>query len=458
MTRYLLSFVFVCSILLAPHTIHAAQCTWDRDLSLGSRGEDVRALQVVLNADAETRIAVAGAGSPGSEGVVFGTKTRNAVIRFQEKYAADILVPAGLSKGTGSVRAFTRTKLLNLCTHQVDAPAQTSSALPPSLTVSAPPQPASTLALAGAWGLPFTTIALTAGPSDVEVHSITIERAGFAVDQVFAGAYIEDDAGEYSSDEKLFDSNHRITFANAFTVPSNTTKTLTVYGSITDDVSSYEGQMPMIRIVGIDSSVPAVGTLPMLGTGHTVNGTITIGGATAVRSAYDPGADQSKYINDTAVRFSGIRITANSEEDITLKSITWDQAGTASSADLANVVTVVDDNAYPAEVDGRWYTTTFPNGITIRKGYSADVHIRGDLLPSGAKRTVKFDIRESGDVELYGQTYGFGVNMWAAGNTSDTGNSVFITSDGTTDGDEGTPFYSGASIEILSGGFISIGR
>jgi hypothetical protein len=136
----------------------------------------------------------------------------------------------------------------------------------------------------------------------------------------------------------------------------------------------------------------------------------------------------------------------------------WDQAGTASTADLANVVTVVDGVSYPTEIDGRWYTTTFPGGITIRKGYTADVHIRGDLLPSGAKRTVKFDVRESGHVELRGNTYGFGVNMSPAGNTSDTGNAVFITSDGTTDGDEGTPFYSGASTEILSGGFVSIGK
>jgi hypothetical protein len=327
------------------------------------------------------------------------------------------------------------------------------------ITVSSlPTQPASTLALAGAWGLPFTTMALTAGPSDVEVRSITIERTGPAVDQVFAGAYIEDEEGEYSSDEKLFDSNHRIVFTNTFTIPANTTKTLTVYGSMTDDVSSYVGQMPMISIVGIDASVPLTGTLPLRGIGHTVNDTIHIGGATALRSAYDPGADQSRYINDTAVRFSGIRITANSEEDITLHSIMWDQAGTASTADLANVVTVVDGVSYPTEIDGRWYTTTFPGGITIRKGYTADVHIRGDLLPSGAKRTVKFDVRESGHVELRGNTYGFGVNMSPAGNTSDTGNAVFITSDGTTDGDEGTPFYSGASTEILSGGFVSIGK
>ncbi|MDO8529789.1 MAG: peptidoglycan-binding domain-containing protein, partial [bacterium] len=48
------------------------------------------------------------------EGLVtgnFGSLTRAAVIRFQEKYASEILAPAGFAKGTGFVGAFTRAKI-----------------------------------------------------------------------------------------------------------------------------------------------------------------------------------------------------------------------------------------------------------------------------------------------------------------------------------------------------------
>ncbi|MDO8530334.1 MAG: peptidoglycan-binding protein [bacterium] len=48
------------------------------------------------------------------EGLVtgnFGSLTRAAVIRFQEKYASEILAPAGFAKGTGFVGAFTRSKI-----------------------------------------------------------------------------------------------------------------------------------------------------------------------------------------------------------------------------------------------------------------------------------------------------------------------------------------------------------
>lgn len=44
----------------------------------------------------------------------FGNLTRQAVVRFQEKYASEILVPSGLSGGTGFVGPATRKKMNEL--------------------------------------------------------------------------------------------------------------------------------------------------------------------------------------------------------------------------------------------------------------------------------------------------------------------------------------------------------
>ena len=82
-----------------------------RNLAEGDTGDDVRALQTVLNVDPRTEVAAGGPGSRGKETTTFGPLTKHAVKRFQELYASDVLLPLGLSSGTGYVGASTRKKL-----------------------------------------------------------------------------------------------------------------------------------------------------------------------------------------------------------------------------------------------------------------------------------------------------------------------------------------------------------
>ena len=89
--------------LIATTTTASSAC-WSgpvtRVLKAGSEGEDVRSLQRFLNC-AGFPLAVTGAGSPQNESTLFSVKTFNALVKFQEHYAAEILTPLNLTKGSG---------------------------------------------------------------------------------------------------------------------------------------------------------------------------------------------------------------------------------------------------------------------------------------------------------------------------------------------------------------------
>lgn len=114
--------------------VQATTSMFTSNLMLGSQGAQVIALQQMLNRDPDTLIAYTGPGSPGYETSYFGVLTRAAVIRFQEKYASETLSPAGITRGSGFVGAYTRAKLNILSMLTAD------SSLTPALpTVSTSP-------------------------------------------------------------------------------------------------------------------------------------------------------------------------------------------------------------------------------------------------------------------------------------------------------------------------------
>jgi hypothetical protein len=465
---------FFCSLFVFSfaHADMPALCphVWEVNLKLGSTGADVRALQQFLNASADTILASSGTGSAGNETTTFGPATKKAVIAFQNKYAADILTPNGLTAGTGMVGTATRAKLNALCPQaaQSEAPAAANSSQVASsagaatlsgdtLAVTDPGQPASSLVPSNAAGL-FLSFTLAAGDKDITVNTITVERDGPGTDGSFdsLGLYGED--GLQIGNIVSLNSSHQATFRQPFIVPAHSSQKLDVYVN-TADLTNFDGQAPYVKLIGITASSPVSGTIPLAGNPQTMNSSLVVGSGLLTLSSYDPNTDSIHYINDRGVRFSGIRITADSTEDLTLWNIIWNQTGTAGPGDLANVATVVDGTSTATKVRGNDYISIFDPAIIIQKGHSVDVYIQGDLTTTGSNRTVKFDIHDnSDDISLSGNTYGFAVGAYPNGNTATDGHSVFLTDTGDTSGNSLTPFFSGSVVTINPGSLISVGR
>lgn len=432
--------------------------TWTKDLSLGSTGPDVTALQKALNSNSATQVAASGAGSAGNETSSFGPLTKAAVIKYQNLYASSVLTPVGLTQGTGYVGAATRAHLNSKFSGVAAAPAPAPAPAPTpapttgttgttgdttpapapvvvpagtGLSVSKATQPSDSLAPQSAARVPFTRVTFTAGADgDVTVNSIVVERGGLAADAAFAGVVLLDEGGVQLGVEKTFNSDHRATVGDSFVVKAGTSRTLTIAGNMAADNSTRAGQVATLSLVGVNTSATVSGSLPVSGAAHTINASLSIGSVTMALGPRDPNSSQNKEIGTKAYTFSAVKVTAGSVEKVRIMSVRWNQSGSAAKSDLANVKTYIDATEYSTIVssDGKYYTSNFGDkGVLIDKGNSVEIYVKGDIV-GGSSRTVDFDLYRRTDLYVVGDLYGYGITPPNGTDTSGTDDSAFHSS------------------------------
>ncbi|MFZ2949866.1 MAG: peptidoglycan-binding protein, partial [Desulfuromonadaceae bacterium] len=300
-----------------------------RSLTVGSRGADVMQLQQMLNMSADTQIASSGAGSPGNETSYFGGLTRVAVGKWQAKM--------GISPTAGYFGPLSRAKANGTVTTTTTTPGTTPSTIPAtggSLSVAAAVQPANGLFVQSAARAPFTKVTFTAGSNDVTVSGITVERVGAAVDSVIAGVVLLDENGIQLGIAKTLNSNHQTTVGDPFTVRAGTSRTMTIAANAAAVLTNYAGQVVALQVDAVNTNGTVSGSLPIVGAYNTVNASLSIGTAQMAVSSYDPNGDQGNIsIGTTNYRMAGVRVTAGSSEQTRVRSIRWNQVGSAGSSD-----------------------------------------------------------------------------------------------------------------------------
>lgn len=386
--------------------------TFATNLKLGSTGNDVKYLQIALNSNAATKVSESGAGSPGSESTYFGAKTKAAVVKFQEKYASEVLTPVGLTAGTGFVGAKTREKLNALIAGGVVTPPSTttttttpvSAGLTVELASDTPAagnvisdgasEAAGSQALIPALKLKFSTPAGTSA----KVTTLKLKRLGISTDTDIPNVYL------YDGDTKLADltslTTGVVTFTNSaglFTVSG--TKVITVKFDLHKDSTAGKTiGFGVNAAADVTTDASAVnGTYPVNGNIMTVAVVTDFGrlqvATTSNSTAVDPGK----------IGFEAFRFTlAASNQKIKIYSLTFQQLGSINKTDIQNIAlydgsTQLGSTVASLDSDGKVKIDLSATPYTIESGVTRTLALKVDVV-NGSTRTIQLSLQKVSDI------------------------------------------------------------
>ena len=488
---------------------------FNTNLKLGSTGNDVKYLQIFLNSDSTTAV-----GNAGSETSYFGSMTQAAVIKFQNKYASEVLAPYGLTAGTGFFGTSTRAKANAMIGSGTTTPVTTlpegctstsgfspitgqscstgsvvtlpegctstsgfspttgercdggTTVVPGSFTVSlSANNPASSSVVSdttvGGQALVDVLKFNISNPTGVTVTTLKVQKGGISIDADINNAYLYD--GETRLAEMQSISNGVITFtssAGLFTVPSNTVKEITVKVDVAKNVSA--GKTLSFSIVSA-SDIVTVGNLtvagyfPINGNAMTVASVADLGKLT-VATVTDPGTTIDAQDNVELWRFS----LQASNQKVEVSSIKISNIGSADAGAIQNLKLYDGDLQIGATLVGlesdRTATFNLSTPLSINSGVTKNISLRGDIA-GGAQRTFKFSIQRSSDIVVRDVNYNIsltpnGNTAWSviqAANTT-TVNTGVLSVSRTTNSPSGNVALNGTNVTLAEYDFKATGE
>ena len=436
----ILVVAFVAAIALVAVSANAAGYQFTRTLKVGSTGADVMSLQQVLNASADTQVAVTGAGSPGHESSYFGGLTKAAVIKFQNKYAAQILTPVGLTSGTGLVGASTRALLNNWSTVPVTtvtncAPGQiynpSTGALCTTGTVVTSGPVSVALAATPSYGAlvsPSATAQLASFTftGNGTVSNLSFQRTGVSSDQTLSNVYL------YNGSTRITDA---ASVSNGIINFNNTAGLFSVNGSMTvtvraDIASSYGGNTIGISLL----SYAVVGGTPV--TANIAGPVQNVASNTNAATVYIQSGLANAGVNPVAgsVNAGTSNYTVFSvpvsvgTRSVYLESATFRYIGSAPANALANIGLYVDGAKISSGSINSQSNLVFDLSaapLTLQTG-GHTVEVRADVI-GGAYRNFQLSLQNSGDLMVAdSQLQGVNVAPYTSVSGSGTDQSPYV--------------------------------
>ncbi len=385
----------------------AVDFEFTRNLYIGSRGNDVKMLQMALNANADTQVAVSGAGSPGNETEYFGPATRAAVVKFQVK--------TGVTPALGYFYPLTRAEM-----NRKEAGNPTEPSTPSNdgdLNVSEGDNPSDDLFPEGVVRFPITAFELD-GEADVE--SITVRYNGDAdEDDIIDSVVILDedmnivgDAESLNSDEEAeIDVDLEVDGTVMLYVAVNATSGGTAF----DDNDGLDFTFDVVEIEA-DGDVDG---LPVSGAEMTVQDNIDLGN---VEVAVNHVSDSAMEIGSEEEEFVTVNIDANpddNDDSVFVKTFRLENIGDGDLDDLDNIYVEVDNDEFDAEIDGDYIVFNFGNGFELEEGDDEDFEVYADVV-GGATDEFQFVLSEATDMYVEAES-GYGMPLDSASTVDESG-------------------------------------
>ncbi|KPJ57482.1 hypothetical protein AMJ49_00965 [Parcubacteria bacterium DG_74_2] len=378
--------------------------SFDRNLSQGMSGDDVNCLQIVLNSSADTQLAASGVGSSGNETSYFGPLTKAAVVKFQEKYAADILASWGLTSGTGYVGQTTKAKL--------NAILGAGGVTPPLPPVTQPTAslaadtPAAATIPTSASKVPVLKVNLQAAGTDVTVTGMTFKRTGVGeyTDWPYLYLYV-DDLRVTTYGRSITPDAQEVEFPTlSISIPAGTAKSVTLRADSTT-ATTKAGNQSAFKLISIAGATFA--GLPITGNTMTLGG-VGVSDVTVVTgvSISDP------VVGSQEATIGSFKLTAGNQ-DVELKQVILTIVGTIARANVTNIKLYYENEllAQTAGVDNYdnaslSLTTPYDIPKTLSRTFTVKADLGGRV---GENLTVK--VQQAGDILAVDKTLGYGATV-----------------------------------------------
>jgi len=266
---------------------------------------------------------------------------------------------------------------------------------------------------AGAQGVVFTSVDVTATGDDVTLENLTILHEGFGESVDFSGVYAIVDGARVTRKRTIDaqSSTSTLRFTKPLAIAAGKTVTLQIAGDLTTSATTAGEHALTVELPTdfVTNAKAVKGNFPLKGKSFKVAAV----SAGSVSIAYRTVTPSNIKVGDKAATIGKWELAINSVEDQTVYSMTIQNDGTASDGDIINIAMKRSDGTVltktVASTVGDYATLVFDPPFTILEGDRITMSVVGDVK-GGAAKNIKIHFDETGDLFAVGSLYGYGVN------------------------------------------------